>query len=812
MVRRILPVLAAFLLTIAVVGAGFLFWAGKRAEPDYAGDLALTGLGAPVTVRYGPHAVPTIEANSLQDLLFAQGWVVASERMWQMDLLRRLAQGQLAELLGPDALPADRFFRTIGLGRAAQASLAALEPEYREMLAAYASGVNAYQTRARGRLPLEYLLTRSEPAPWRPEDSLAVGEYMGWMLSFNVREELVFLRLAARVGNQRAMELFPVDEGIPASGSATDLPPVDRDLADAFEGLLALPARFGLPVPGAASNGWAVTGPRTQGGRALLANDPHLAPTLPSVWYQLELKSPGLHASGMTMPGVPFVLIGHNADLAWGFTTVMADLQDVFVERPVGSGKVERPEGAREPIATRFEEIRVRGRKPVEVAVRSTGHGVILNDILGEVTRTPMDLADPGRPGLLALRTNLEVPDRSLAAMHGLNRARSLDEALDASRDIRRTAFNLMAAHRDGGIAWRMTGVLPRRGRGTGAFPAPGWEPGFGWRGYSEASDNPSATDPPGYALITANNRTVPTDHPVRISSSWMAPYRAQRIEELLGSRTELTADDLAHMQLDRQSVQVRMFQKALARHGPEIRVVDPEARRIADEYLMTWDGRFEPGSRGAVLFALLRPALYEAIFGDELGEDLTLLMSIATLSYSALDAAVRDDRSSFWDDQRTARTEGPAHAWAAALRRAKDELVRDQPQLGAQRLDRLLSVTFPHAFHRIPLVGRLFDVGPIPTGGDEHTVNVMKAQPLNPGEAIYVPTFRAVFTPGDWVGTRGILALGQSGHRFSPYRADQLDDWLAGRTRSWPWGGPRSGTELGMVVLRPEAAAPDAG
>jgi acyl-homoserine lactone acylase PvdQ len=291
-----------------------------------------------------------------------------------------------------------------------------------------------------------------------------------------------------------------------------------------------------------------------------------------------------------------------------------------------------------------------------------------------------------------------------------------------------------------------------------------------------------------------------------------MAPYRAQRIEELLGARTELIADDLAHMQLDRQSVQVRVFQKALARHGPEIRVVDPEARRIADEYLMSWDGRFEPGSRAAALFALLRPALYEAIFGDELGEDLPLLMSIATLSYSALDAAVREDRSSFWDDQRTARTEGPAHAWAAALRRAKDDLVRDQPQLGTQRLDGLLSVTFPHAFHRVPVVGRLFDLGPIPAGGDEHTVNVMKAPPLSPGQATYVPTFRVVFTPADWEATRGILALGQSGHRFSPHRADQLDDWLAGRTRPWPWNGPRPGSELGVVVLRPEAAAPGPG
>lgn len=808
MVRRIVAVLSALLLTVAVVGGGLLFWAGKRAEPDYSGEAPLAGLTAPVTVRYGPNAVPTIEADSLHDLLFAQGYLVASERMWQMDLMRRLAKGELAEVLGSGALGADRLFRTLGLARAARETLEALEAPYRDMLAAYAAGVNAYQAAARGRPALEYLLARFSPAPWQPEDSLAIGEYMAWMLSFNVREELVFLRLAARVGNERAMELFPVDEGIPAPGSAADLPPAGPGLAGAFEDLLALPARFGLPVPGAASNGFAVTGPRTAGGVALLANDPHLAPTLPSVWYQMELRSPELHAAGVSMPGVPFVVIGHNADLAWGFTTAMADTQDLFVERPVGEGlEVARPDGAREAITTRVEEIRVRGGEPVQLTVASTGNGVIINGILGEATGTPMDLVDPKGRYLLALRTNLEVPDRALPALYGLGRAKTLDKAVSAALDIRRASFNLMAAHRDGGIAWRVTGALPRRGRGSGAFPAPAWEPGFGWTGYVPAADNPGLVDPPGYALVTANNRTVPVDHPVHVGGSWMAPYRARRIEALLGSRTELTADDLALMQLDHLSAQAQLFQDALQRHGPEIRVIDPEARRIADEYLMTWDGRFDPGSRPAALFVLLRADLFEALFGDELENDLPALMSIATLSYNALDAAVHTGRSSFWDDVSTARVEGPAHIWARALRNAEAELDRTQPELGEQRLERVLSVTFPHAFHRVPLVGRFFDVGPIPVGGDEHTVNVMKAPPSTPGEASYVPTLRVVFTPADWDATRGTLALGQSGHRFSPHRADQLDDWLAGRTHPWPWNGPPPGTQIGALVLRPEPA-----
>lgn len=804
MLRRIFLAAVVLLLALFLVGGALLYASAKRAEPTYGGELVLAGLQSPVTVRYGPHAVPSVEAEGLADLLFAQGYLTAAERMWQMDMMRRLAKGELAEVLGVDAVPADRLFRTLGLGQAAGDTLAALGREYQDLLAAYAAGVNAYQAGARGRLPLEYLIARFEPAPWRPEDSLAIGEYMAWILSFNLREELAFLRLAARVGAARATELFPVDEGIPAAVAAAGLPANAGKLVSALDDLLALPARFGLPGPGAASNGWAVNGPRTGGG-ALLANDPHLAPTVPSIWYELELRAPELHAAGVSLPGVPFVLIGHNRDLAWGFTTVMADNQDLFIERVSGAGaEVDRPGGARETIISRDEEIRVRGADPVRIEIRRTSHGVIINEVLGEATGTAIDLRDPQTPYLLALRSTLDVPDRGLVGAHRLNTAATLDDALSAGLEIRRAAFNLMVAHRDGGIGWRVTGALPERGRGLGAFPAPGWEAGYGWSGYVPADDNPGLVNPPGYALITANNRTVPAQHPVHITSSWMAPYRARRIEELLGRRGELTADDFAEMQLDRLSPQARDYQEALTRLGPEIRVIDPEARRIADEYLMGWDGRFEGDRRAAALFVLLRLALFEALFGDELGDDLPALLAIASLSYNALDAAVYSGESSFWDDVRTAEVEGQAHVWARALRAAKAELDRTQPERGGQRLDRLLSVSFPHAFDGVPLLGGLFRLGPIPVGGDEHTVNVMKASLLAPGEAVFVPTLRVVFTPGDWGGTGGTLALGQSGHRFSPYRADQLDDWLDGRTHPWPWDGPPAGAQIGALILRP--------
>ncbi len=389
-ISRVLTALLALVVLLVATAAGGLFWLGKRAEPIYDGEVALAGLTAPVSVRFGPHAVPSIAADSIDDLLYAQGYVVASERLWQMDLLRRLAGGRLAEVFGEAALPADRFYRTMGLPLAAREAYAALEPEYRRMLERYADGVNAYRRAALERPPLEYLIAGFDPAPWAPEDSLVIGEYMAWINSVNLREELIFLRLAGRLGNRLALELFPADVGIPAPAQAAQLPDY-RALAAAVavpEPTLGLAARLPVraaPAPGiGASNVWAVNGPRGEGGHALLANDPHLAPSTPGIWYELELSAPGYHAAGVALPGVPLILIGHNQDLAWGMTTVTADTQDLFLERMTGDGEqVLRAGGGSEPIQRRVEQIPVKGRaEPVELIIERTSHGVLIDDLV----------------------------------------------------------------------------------------------------------------------------------------------------------------------------------------------------------------------------------------------------------------------------------------------------------------------------------------------------------------------------------------------------------------------------------------------
>ena len=803
--RRWLLSALIVLLLLAAAAAATLLWLGKRAEPRYDGALALSGLETPVTLTFGAHAVPTIEAASVENALFAQGYMVAAERMWQMDMLRRLAGGRLAEVFGAGALPADRFYRTMGLPLAARQGYAALEPEYQRLLRRYAAGVNAYIAQAAGRLPLEYLVAGFEPAPWRPEDSLVIGEYMAWINSVNLREELSFLKLAVRLGNAKALELFPVDVGVAAPETAYDLPsyrPLARAVPDTPVIAQALPVAPMLQ--GGASNVWAVNGGHTGDGTALLANDPHLEPSMPAIWYELELIAPGLHVAGLALPGVPLVLLGHNEHLAWGMTTVTADTQDIFVEELDASGQaVQRPNGW-ERVQVRSESIPVKDRAaPETLRIRSTSHGVLIDGVIGP--NNPEGLPTVRVADALALRRNLEVPERALAGLWRLNTATTVDEARAAGADLRHVSQNLVIAHRNGDIGWQVTGTLPERGRGSGMLPMPGWEAGYGWQGWQPFTANPGATNPADGRLVNANNRSVPLPQAGDVGHSWLPPYRAERIHELLNAADSPDAAELADMQADRESIRARVFMASLRRALPALKALDPKAARIAEKDLLHWRANFPPDSHAGALFGLLLPALYQALYGDELGEDLRVLMQLDTNTYGPLDEALRSGRSAFWDDVETPQVqEGPAEVWREAVLSARARLDEFLPA-GPQRLDRLRGVTFRHAFSGQPWLGRLFSVGPLGIGGDNATVNVANASVLAPRRIGYIPSVRVVYTPADWSGTRGSLPLGQSGHRFSRYRTDQLDDWLGVATHAWPWNGPQPGTELGTLRLLPQ-------
>lgn len=788
------------LLTIVATGAAaFAYWLARQAEPVYTGNLTLPGLEKPVEVIFSTRAIPTLHAASVEDLMFAQGYIEASERLWQMDLMRRIARGRLAEILGEKALAVDRLFRTLGIGGASERNLSALSNYGKSLLEAYARGVNAYQTGATNRLPLEYRIAGITPAEWTPVDSLSIAEYMAYLLSFNAKEELIYLALAARVGRERVLELFPTDEDVPAPADARLLPDYAGLRGNLLQPYHSLVRELGLPTPGPASNTWVVAGSHTASGKPLLAGDPHLMPSMPGIWYELEMQAPGYHVAGISLPGLPLILIGHNEHLAWGMNTSMADTQDIFVERVTAGGNaVLRHNGETEDIVETSELIAVKDWvEPHRLTVRTTSHGVILNDVLAEKRPLPLDFIKLESPELIALRWSIELPDRALDGIYALNVATTLQEAFDAIGLISHASQNILLAHRNGNVGWRMSGTLPLRRKGTGAFPMPGWNSDYGWAGYLPAARNPGAMNPPSGIIVSANNRTIPIDYPIQVTRSWMPPYRARRIEQLLDGKTSLSPEDMRLMQLDQVGLETEPWLETLRRLEPEIRAADPETWPGTGQVLVKWDGRFDEDSQAAALFVRLRHTMIEAIYADELGDDLQGFMDMQLYTYGALQETIRTGQSSFWDDVRTPGTETPAQIWARALRQVSSE-----PQV---TLGQLRQLAFPHAFHNIPLIGQFFDAGPFSAGGDNHTVNVVKAAIDTPEEALFIPSYRVVYSAGDWGQVLGTQTLGQSGHRFSPYRSDQLDDWRNGGLHTWSWGGPASDQTLGILRLLPE-------
>ncbi|WP_462321116.1 penicillin acylase family protein, partial [Halochromatium sp.] len=380
----------------------------------------------------------------------------------------------------------------------------------------------------------------------------------------------------------------------------------------------------------------------------------------------------------------------------------------------------------------------------------------------------------------------------------------------DAAKELRHVGLNLLFAHRDGQIAWQVSGLLPERGRGSGTFPVPGWQLGYGWDGYRPFDQNPGLTAPSNALLVSANHTMenamkADAEGTAPIGHSWLAPFRAQRIEALLNAAEQVSLDKMARMQSDRVSLEAAIYLASLRRHLPELRRIDPEAAALAEDSLLDWSLEFADESEPAAFFVLLRSELYRALYGDELGDDIHWLMNLDSDTYGPLAEAMYTDRSSFWDDVETpGLQEGPAAVWAQALRATAAALRDDLPGDKAPRLAGLRQLTFAHAFEGQPLLGPLFSLGPLGRGGDNGTVDVAIARLTRPREIGNVASMRVVYAPADWSQTRGTLPLGQSGHRFSSYRSDQLDDWLKGRSHPWPWGGPAAGQALGSLVLRP--------
>jgi len=756
-------VLAGLVALVAVVlGAGYLWL--RTSLPDTGGTATVAGLSARVEIARDANGVPHIRAQSASDAYYGLGYVHAQDRLWQMEGMRRLVAGRLAEIGGPRALRSDRYMRLLGLYALAEASFAALSPDAQAALEAYARGVNAFIAGHGGAWPPEFYAARIAPEPWTPADSLVWGRLMALRLTGNWMSEVLRVRLAERLTPAQIGDLWPDDQdGAPATISAALAPAVARALQAAAD---AVPVALHRT---SASNAWTIDGRRSATGKPILANDPHLGLSVPGVWYLARLTAPGLDVSGATAPGVPFTVLGHNDRIAWGLTTTESDTQDLYLERlvPDRPGHYETPEGP-QPFALRTEVIKVRGGADVEMTVRSTRHGPVVSDL-------EPDAAPAGQVVALAW-TGLRPHDTTAEAVYRLNRARDWESFRAALRLWQAPQQNLVYADIDGNIGFLAPGLVPVRRSGRGLAPVPGWDDAYGWSGFIPFEDLPQTFRPASGRIVNANHRIVGPDYPYWLGDGWSEPYRAKRIFDRLDAAPRHTVEANAALQNDIVSLDVPDLLPVLLAAGPF------EGRAgAAAALLRRWDGAMDRRRPEPLIYTAWLRALNRALYADELGPQFGDYWGLRPLVVRRM----LTERTAWCDDVTTPAAETCPMQVRAALDRALDELAQAYgDDMAGWRWGAAHVARFRHSlFGWVPVLRDIADIE-VEADGGAHTVN--RAQPrigseANPYADVHGPGLRAVYDLADLANSRFMIATGQSGNPLSAHYRDTTERWRDG-------------------------------
>jgi penicillin amidase len=794
--------LAGAALAILVFLAGAFFQV-RGALPAYSARLEAKGLRAPVEILRDKNAVPHIIAGSIEDAAFGLGYVHAQDRFWQMELMRRLGQGRLSEivpprLVGSGLVDTDRTMRGLGLYRKAAESMNALAPGMRAIIEAYAAGVNTWLGRDDPQFGLELTMIkllsggRYRPEPWRAADSLVWSKLMALGLDGNWRAELLRLRLARKIGEDGVKFLIePPGDSRDATLSLVNeaLHGTDLDrLYDATDNVATRKRQ--------ASNEWVLSGAHSVSGKPLLANDPHLALAFPGTWYLARLVGPGFDIRGATSPGSPAVVLGHNGTIGWGFTTTNLDSQDLFVERvdPTDPNRYITPDGAR-PFAVRDETINVAWGDPVIMRVRETRHGPVIDDFI----RRMDDLIPQGH--VLALQaTALDGNDTSAEGFGRIGLAQNWDDFLNAARKIVSPMQNMVYADTAGNIGLVSPARVPIRRRGDGSMPVPGWTAEFDWAGFVPFDDLPRLYNPPGGIIVNANGRLVPDDYRHFITKDWGEPYRQRRANQLLREVDRHPVYGMIVMQADNLSADATEMLPLLLKGAPR----NVRAGHV-HELMARWN-RFMLASRPEpLIYTAWLWELQRGLLADELGDDLYAALAAPDVP---LLMRIILDKPGWCDDGGTRATETCEDQIALALDRALDWIARRQgPDIDTWQWGREHVAAHRHPlFDTVPLLGDLASVG-FPSDGGSQTLN--RAQPSyrgsRPFDAVHGAGYRGIYDFSDLDNSRFAMPLGQSGNMLSPWARNFVERW---RTLAYiEIAGTRAElgrTAVGTITLSP--------
>ena len=770
MARRVLLIVVGVLVVALVVLVGAAGFFALSPLPKTNGTITASGLQAPVTVYRDEWGVPQIYADTTHDLYFAQGYVHAQDRLFQLDFQRRVGLGRLSEVLGEATLDTDRFLRTVGTNRAAQQDLEHVSPDTLAALQAYSDGVNAYISEHEGDLPLEFRILGYQPEPWQPLHSVAWGKAMAYNLASNWENELMRAQLIDLLGADAAADLLPA---YPEAGPYVIPPEVKSysglrglDYSDATA-LRRLLKSDGGDI---GSNNWVVAGSHTTTGMPLLANDPHLGLQMPSVFYEIGLHGGGVDVVGLGLPGTPGVLIGHNGQVAWGMTTVYSDQQDLFIEKPNpdNPNQVEF-QGKWEDMQVVEETIQVKGAEPVVETVRITRHGPIMNAVVGDLE---------GKTEPVALRWTALDEDHLLDSVLLANQAGSVDEFRSALSTWDSGSQNFVIADTAGNIAMQTTGRTPIRAAGDGRAPVPGWTGDYEWIGYHSLRGDALRRQPATGYLASANNSVVPDDYPYLIGADYAAPYRIQRIIELIESKDKLSVDDFAAMHADAHPLPSDSIVPLL--DG----VTLDGAAQTALDMLQAWDRSMDADRAAPLIYEQFFQELARSTLGDELeaagGQELvdSYLSGFGNSYAQAMVGLAGEPDNAWWDDVRTPAVETLADIVPAAFGRAVATLQAsygDDPT--RWRYGDAHFANFDHlVFGGVAPLNALFNKS-TPARGDAFTVDAGKADyqtlTMNHGASM-----REIVDLGDLANSRIVNTTGQSGQLFSPHYGDMIDLW----------------------------------
>lgn len=837
---------AVALLLVVALAVGVVVV--RQSFPQTDGDLTLDGLDGTVKVVRDDHGIPQVYAGSAHDLFFAQGFTQAQDRMYEMDVRRHVTAGRLSEMFGESTLETDKTIRTMGWRRVAEQELSMLSPETQDYLQAYSDGVNAYiHAHTPSEMSLEYTVLGLKDSDykvedWTPADSVAWLKAMAWDLRGNMDDEIERGLMSGSRTPAEIAELFPaypyerhrpiVDQGAVVDGvfeqdatsSSTrkpSRPPVGPDARRSLERvrqvLRSTPTMLGKG-DGIGSNAWVVDGDHSTTGKPILANDPHLSTSVPGIWYQMGLHCTTLSAacpfdvSGFTFSGLPGVVIGHNQQIAWGFTNLGPDVVDLYLEQV--EAKTFLYDGKRRPLAMRDEEIKVLGRsEPFRFTVRSTGHGPLLSDVstqLSTVGANAPAVEDPpaSRNGYaVSIAWTALTPSNTADAIFEIDRATDWQQFRSAASDFAVPSQNLVYADRAGNIGYQAPGRIPIRKAGnTGDYPALGWLKSDDWTGkYVPFSALPSVLNPSDGFVATANQAVVAPGYPYYLGDSWAYGYRSQRIVDLLQRRAKLSVADLADMQLDTRNGFAPTFVPYL------LKIFMPSPYLAGGQRLLNgWDFRQGPDSAAAAYYNAVWRNTLSLTFHDDLEE--SVWPNGGGRWFEVMRGLLAQPNSHWWDDVDTdGVVETRDDILEQAMADARDELVRRQAR-------RAVDWTWGHQ-HKLDLESQtlggdtvpgpvrwLFNRGGFQVGGGGEIVDATSWDASSDGyDVTSAPSMRMVVSLADLDRSRWVNLTGVSGHAFDPHYVDQTKLWVGGRTLLWV--SSRRAVEAGAdqtLTLRP--------